>query len=68
MQEVRVTEDHCHIAREAINKLVESGRLTYRTAASMSTNMHKAFRENNLDAMSELLDEIIYFQTVPATA
>lgn len=68
MQNVQVTEDHLRIVREAITKLVQSERLRYRTAATMLTNMHKAFRENDLDAMSELLDKIIYFQTMPATA
>ena len=32
----------------------------------MVTDMNAAFRSNDLDAMSDVLDDIIYFQTTPA--
>ncbi len=66
MQNVQVTEEHLSIVRMAIVKLVDSGRLKHRAAAAMVTDMNAAFRSNDLDAMSDVLDDIIYFQTTPA--
>ncbi|HQP27367.1 MAG TPA: hypothetical protein PLL58_06010 [Candidatus Syntrophosphaera sp.] len=65
MKNVTVTEEHLSIVRKAIFQLIDTGRIKHREAAAMCCTMNNAFRNNDLDAMNDVLDDIICFQTMP---